>query len=183
MECLYWFSARTSGSAPKYITGIICIHIGSSGIGETPETLATYDEAINASAVLAASIGQHFGGVAAETFRLLFSQQVENIDAIFVQVSAQEDATDAAKILYENGRRISEYLNTLTMLFTYYEASTLLKSLFDKIIRIPVDSRRSGLTYETINLDAVFDHTASVAGYFAAILSKYDRLKRYISRV
>lgn len=143
----------------------------------------TYKQAIKSSNVLASDIGDHFGNVAAETVQLLFSEQVDNFDAVFLNVVSGEDATESAKVLYATGRKLSEYLNSLTMLFNYNEVASMIRIFFDLVIRIPVDYRRSSLTYETTNIDALFDHTASLSSYFASTLNKYDRLKRYIARV
>lgn len=144
---------------------------------------ATYKQAISSSSALADNIGNHFGNVAADNFRLLLNEQVDNFDAIFVQVIADQDASVAVKTLYHTGRRFAEYLNNLTMLFHFHEASSMVKILFDRVIHIPIDHKRSGLTYETVNIDALFDHTAAVSKYFATTLSKYDRLKSYIAKV
>jgi hypothetical protein len=164
------------------VVRINSINTAASNI-QTQCILDTYKQAVNSSSALAADIGEHFGNVAAETFRLLLNEHVDNFDAIFVHVTAGEDATDAAKVLYASGQKLSEYLNSLTMLFNYNEVASMIKIFFDLVIRIPVDYRRFSLTYETTNLDALFDHTAAVSSYFASTLSKYDRLKRYIARV
>lgn len=172
----------------QYITALrelAVIRIALSSSENTTSALATsvYNNALDASKVLAESIGGHFGNVAADTITSIFSDQVAKIDAIFVHTTQGTDATESSKALYANGKRLAGYLSGITSLFQYNELATMIKSLFDRTIRITIDNNKTGLIYETTNIETLIIQTSVVSAYFSQILYKYDLLKRYISLV
>lgn len=150
---------------------------------EPLEVCDTYIQAISSSATLASSIGTNFGSVAEDTFKSILADQVQAFDKIFVNISEGVESSENLRALYENGQRFSEYLNSLTMLFRYHELASHMKVLFDAVVRIPLDRKRTALTYETSNIDALLDHTSVMAKWFSTNLFKYYKLRCYIGRV
>lgn len=172
----------------QYVTALrelAVIRIALSSSSATSSSIATsiFNNALDASKVLGESIGKHFGNVASETITSILIDQVSKIDTVFVHTTQGTDATVSVKNLYANGKRLAEYLSNITSLFLYNETATIIKSLLDCIIRITVDSNKTGLAYETTNTDALIIQTTLISAYFSQFLYKYDLLKRYVSLI
>jgi hypothetical protein len=153
----------------------------ASSSEDVPVTVTVSFGATTAAAVkLADNIGNHFGAVAKEALRNLFREQVQLFDSVFSRLLVSNDIDGDVHNLYDSGKRLAEYLNGLSGLFRYNELADMIKILFDRVLRMPVDRKRSGIEYETRDIDTLMDHTSALSNYFATTLIKIDNLRSII---
>jgi hypothetical protein len=140
----------------------------------------SFGAATDAAVKLADSIGNHFGAVAKEALRNLFREQVQMFDSVFSKLVESNDIDGDVHNLYDSGKRLAEYLNGLSGLFRYHELADMIKILFDRVLRMPIDRKKSGFEYETRDIDVLMDHTSALSNYFATTLIKIDNLRSII---